>query len=378
MAVELNSKAQRTIDRFFQNLDKYDLSMDIQRSEGQWNRKQESALIESVLKDYPIPNLYALENADRTWSIIDGKQRLCTFIRFMQNEFALSKDLKPVEVDGEVVELAGKKYSDLSEKAKSKFKGYMIPIVGISGADEEDIRAIFSRLNNGAQLTPAQKRTVVISDTLFKHIRDSLNSNVTKVKTILEGPRKHRGRKAKKEAEVKAEPVPVEREFTYYFWTDIAGLGEAARKSSTDRDVIFQTLMLMDGKEELGFRNDGINSFIKELQDDEGHMEELFTRLDQATIKITGNIIDRDDFGKTQKKNFKKTVIPFAIAEFDRLSKSKQGTGKFLDALYTFLTIYNTEAGKDQYESFKSAIQQGTAQKDSIEMRKQFFRSLSK
>ena len=85
-----------------------------------------------------------------------------------------------------------------------------------------------------------------------------------------------------------------------------------------------------------------------------------------------------DKTSENKKKNFKKTVIPFAIAEFDRLSKSKQGTGKFLDALYTFLTIYNTEAGKDQYESFKSAIQQGTAQKDSIEMRKQFFRSLSK
>ena len=379
MAVELNSKAQRTIDRFMNNLDKYDMSMDIQRSAGQWNRKQESALVESVLKDYPIPNLYALENEDKTWSIIDGKQRLSTFIRFMNNEFALSKDLQPVEVDGEIVELAGKKFSDLSEKAQSKFRGYVIPIVGITGADENDKREIFARLNNGANLTPAQKRTVEIGDELLKLLRSSLNSNVTKVKSVLIEEKKKRGRKPKNQAEVKSGPVYKDEEVQFYFWRDITGLGEAARKSSADRDVVFQTLMLMDGKEYLSFKNKGINNFVIELQKDEEHMAELFNRLDQATAKITNNFTDREVFAKTQKKNFKKTVIPFAIAELDRLSKSKQGTGKYLDALYTFLTTYNTpDEEQGVYKDFKDAILQGTGTSDSIEKRKQFFKNLTK
>lgn len=377
MAVELNSKAQRTIDRFMNNLDKYDMSMDIQRSAGQWNRKQESALVESVLKDYPIPNLYALENEDKTWSIIDGKQRLSTFIRFMNNEFALSKDLQPVEVDGEVVELAGKKFRDLSEKAQSKYKGYVIPIVGITGADENDKREIFARLNNGANLTPAQKRTVEIGDSLLKLIRTSLNSSVTKDKTVQVEPPKKRGRKPKNQEQVDNEPIYRQEQFTYSFWQDISGLGEAATKSSADRDVIFQTLMLIDGKESLGFRNDGLNSYIKELQESEEKMEDLFERLNKALERITDDFVDRDGFGKRQKKNFKKTVIPFAVAELERLIRGKKGTTKYLDALFEFLTKYNTEQEEGRYDAFRMAIQQGTGKSESIEKRKQFFRTLA-
>mgnify|MGYP004688695203 FL=1 len=78
-----------------------------------WDNKKSSKLIESILLNIPIPVIYASEEKDGKWNIIDGLQRLNTLNRFYKNQFKLSG----LEV---LNELNGKNYSDLSDHLKSK------------------------------------------------------------------------------------------------------------------------------------------------------------------------------------------------------------------------------------------------------------------
>ena len=58
------------------------LSHKLQRPEGQWNRKQKSDLIDSLLRHYPINPTYAIVEEDGTLSVIDGVQRLSTTVSY--------------------------------------------------------------------------------------------------------------------------------------------------------------------------------------------------------------------------------------------------------------------------------------------------------
>lgn len=58
-----------------------------------WNMRQKSELIESVIMGIPLPLIYLAENADGKLIVVDGRQRLSTFFKFLDNEFRL-RDLK--------------------------------------------------------------------------------------------------------------------------------------------------------------------------------------------------------------------------------------------------------------------------------------------
>ncbi|MFP3361559.1 DUF262 domain-containing protein, partial [Planococcus sp. SIMBA_143] len=73
--------------------------------------KKASLLIESILLNIPIPVIYASEEEDSSWNIVDGLQRMTALRRFFDNNFKLR---------GLVVlsELNGLRYQDLNPKAK--------------------------------------------------------------------------------------------------------------------------------------------------------------------------------------------------------------------------------------------------------------------
>ena len=54
------------------------LSHKLQRPEGQWNNKQKSDLIDSLLRKYPVNPTYAIKEESGVLSVIDGIQRLST------------------------------------------------------------------------------------------------------------------------------------------------------------------------------------------------------------------------------------------------------------------------------------------------------------
>ena len=62
-----------------------------------WDISQQSALIESILLNIPIPPIYVYQNERGKWNLIDGQQRLSTIFKFM----GILKQTHETDDDGE-------------------------------------------------------------------------------------------------------------------------------------------------------------------------------------------------------------------------------------------------------------------------------------
>lgn len=89
-----NIKIDRVQFSIFELKRRYDrgnicLDPDFQRNEV-WNTRQKSELIESVVMGIPLPLIYLAETMEGKLVIVDGRQRLTTFFKYLDNEFALN------------------------------------------------------------------------------------------------------------------------------------------------------------------------------------------------------------------------------------------------------------------------------------------------
>jgi hypothetical protein len=108
-----------------------------------WVNKQKSYLIDSILRGYPIPEVYIQEivdaMGDTTYTIIDGQQRLRSILDFIYDEFEIDENDSP--------EWANMKFSDLSPSDKKAIYEYTFVVRVIPEIPDEEIRSIFQRLN---------------------------------------------------------------------------------------------------------------------------------------------------------------------------------------------------------------------------------------
>ncbi|MCY9139678.1 MULTISPECIES: DUF262 domain-containing protein [Peribacillus] len=109
-----------------------------------WDNKKASLLIESILLNIPIPVIYASEEDDSRWNIVDGLQRLTALGRFFDNNFKLSGL-------GVLSELNGSRYQDLNPKAKRVLSNGNLRVILIFNDSHPEIKYdIFMRLNSGS------------------------------------------------------------------------------------------------------------------------------------------------------------------------------------------------------------------------------------
>lgn len=118
--------------------------------------KKASCLIESLLMNVPLPIIYLSEEKNGTHEVIDGQQRLTSFIRFLDNEFYL-RGLTVFK------ELNGKKFKDLPDDTKNKIRTGKIKCIIIKQNSNKDIKFdIFERLNSGSvQLNKQELRNCI-------------------------------------------------------------------------------------------------------------------------------------------------------------------------------------------------------------------------
>ncbi|CAI7727839.1 MULTISPECIES: DUF262 domain-containing protein [Bacillus] len=109
-----------------------------------WDTNKCSLLVESILLNIPIPVIYASEEKDSVWNIVDGLQRLTALNRFINNQFKL-KGLKVLS------ELNNLKYDELPSKASRVLKNGNLRTILIFNDSHPEIKYdIFMRLNSGA------------------------------------------------------------------------------------------------------------------------------------------------------------------------------------------------------------------------------------
>lgn len=145
-----------------------------------WDRIKASRLIESVLLHVPLPLIYTAEEQSGNEVVIDGQQRLMTFIGFMHGKFP--KDEKPFRLTSLKIltNLNGQSYNDFEPNLKLAFKRYGVSIIRIANTTQESVKfEIFERLNTGAVTLSAQELRNCIYRGAFNELIKELAPSAT-------------------------------------------------------------------------------------------------------------------------------------------------------------------------------------------------------
>ena len=156
-----NVKVTRDVFSVYELKRKYEerktvqLDPDFQR-EDVWNRKQQSELIESILMGIPLPVMYFAEDKYGNLQVIDGRQRLTSLFKFLNNNFSISSS--PI-----LTHLKGKKIKDLDKKDQIKLEDYQLIVYIIKPQTPDRIKFdIFDRVNRGGtQLNKQEMRNAL-------------------------------------------------------------------------------------------------------------------------------------------------------------------------------------------------------------------------
>ena len=140
-------KVEREQYSIFELKRKYDrglivLNPDFQRNDV-WKNRQKSELVESVLMGIPLPMFYFAENREGQLVVVDGRQRLTSFFKFMDNELTLT----PLRI---LRDIGGKKFMELDARMQASLEDFQLMLQIIKPSTPDRIKFdIFDRVNRG-------------------------------------------------------------------------------------------------------------------------------------------------------------------------------------------------------------------------------------
>lgn len=143
-----------------------------------WPNEKRSSLVESVLLGIPLPNLFMATNADGSWELIDGVQRLSSIIQFAGSEEALNKinlkeSLKLIKLE-KLSLFNNLKFNTLPKSVQLDFLLKPLKITTLSDKSDLDVRFdLFERLNTGGvALTNQEIRSCVYRGEFNDFLKD--------------------------------------------------------------------------------------------------------------------------------------------------------------------------------------------------------------
>jgi hypothetical protein len=130
-----------------------------------WSEEKQSRFIESLLLEMPIPPIFVIEIEEGQWELIDGLQRISTYLHFRGDLDAPELDppikkgdkleLKECDI---VKELNGLKYDDLPLALQVRLKRNFIRVETIRKETDTHLRYyMFKRLNTGGETLSEQE-----------------------------------------------------------------------------------------------------------------------------------------------------------------------------------------------------------------------------
>lgn len=303
----------------------------LQRPIGQWNPRMKSLLIHSLLVGFPVNPIYVVEE-DGVIYTLDGSQRTSTCIAYINNEFYLSKDTPSITlssvVDNEKVlttyEIAGKKFKDLNEDVQQTLReSCSLEFCTISEYTEDEVREMFRRQNSGKPLNNKLLRIVHESDELSDAIYDLANNP---------------------------------------FMNKL--LSKTQHKNGTDRDLIIQTLMLINTNQTddfTSFRTNDMDSFVINHGDDS--LEKV------ETLKMALSSLEKEF---EEEVKIPVTSIPMILYGAYMIAKDNKSFSVFVEKVKEFLNSY------DSNEVYKQFVRSGTGSKENVRGRFDYWREIVK
>ena len=121
-----------------------------------WTKAQKQMLIDSLLRDYDVPKLYwrKTDSKPDKYDVVDGQQRLRAVWEYFDGGYKLPKDADPIDEEN----VANCTYDDLPDELRMKLDVYPLDVIVVENTEEEEIREMFLRLQNGTTLRAQEKR----------------------------------------------------------------------------------------------------------------------------------------------------------------------------------------------------------------------------
>lgn len=137
-----------------------------------------SAYIESIFMGCVIPEIQLFQGRDGVYEVIDGKQRILSLLKFLNNEYRLS-GLK------ELTYLNNFKYGDLPNSINNLFSDFQINANVMQSTEDPFYKyKVFERLNVGSkQLNKQELRNCCYRGSFNKRIRELSNDKL--IKTLI-------------------------------------------------------------------------------------------------------------------------------------------------------------------------------------------------
>jgi len=159
-----------------------------------WGNKEQTDLIDSVFQALTtyIPPLIGAETEvevevkgkiEKVIDLLDGKQRSTTLEKFLNDEIKLGHNIRPVVIENEddTIEtyiVAGKKWSELPDRAKQVFKNCKIQMVYFKDMTQQERELQFIKLQGGKKLSNAEVNKVRIGDEVRTFIYKQLATDL--------------------------------------------------------------------------------------------------------------------------------------------------------------------------------------------------------
>ncbi len=118
-----------------------------------WTNRQKSNLIESILLQLPVPEIYMQVKTDADgrseYIVVDGQQRITAILEFVGNNGREPFELHYLDPNSP---WTGFSFVELTDEQKTDFYGHSMTVRDLQDAHDEEIKDLFRRLNK--YLTP--------------------------------------------------------------------------------------------------------------------------------------------------------------------------------------------------------------------------------
>lgn len=134
-----------------------------------WTNKLKAYLIDTILNNYHIPEIYMHRVTDPSgksiYNVVDGQQRIRSILDFIAGEFSLLDEYTPQYADN--------KFQDLPEGVQLSFWSYTLYVREITNASADEVGNLFKRMNRYVvPLNPQELRHATYSGDFIKLMED--------------------------------------------------------------------------------------------------------------------------------------------------------------------------------------------------------------
>ena len=146
-----------------------------------WTEEEKQHLIDSIVRQYPIPLILLAQRSEGLYEIIDGMQRLNAIFAFIENEFpmidgkyfAIEESARAkIAHEEKMFESAPLGSPKMSATECANLLDYQLAVTIYPGDAEDSITDVFGRINSGGkQLSPQEQRQAGVTSAFASVIR---------------------------------------------------------------------------------------------------------------------------------------------------------------------------------------------------------------